>query len=186
MGVGYVERCGATQRMRRRHRLTLERRPCCCCACALSAGAAVGELPAFLIAPYGRKRWGAAFRCMKGSSTCSCSLKLSNRKELFTSMPNWHPAPVHRAGHSISSRGCLPLLVGGSRSQWSYSTLPSSRSRLCTPRAHQSCPKWHYSNGPREHHQSVDCDRHMAVRRPLSGHRPAPWVPSTSAPSLGV
>ena len=112
VGVGYVERCGATQRMRRRHRLPLERRPCCCCACALSAGAAVGKLPAFLIAPYGRKRWGAAFRCMKGSSTCTSLLKLSNREELFTSMSNWHPAPVHRAGHSISSRGCPPLLVG--------------------------------------------------------------------------
>ena len=74
-GVGYVERCaGATQRMRRRHRLPLERRPCCCCACALSAGAAVGELAAFFFAPYGRMRWGAAFRCMKGISSSSSVL----------------------------------------------------------------------------------------------------------------
>ena len=68
MGVGYVERCGATQRMRWRHRLPLERRPCCCCACALSAGAAVEELVAFFFDPYGRKRWGAAFICKNGSS----------------------------------------------------------------------------------------------------------------------
>ena len=32
----------------------------------------------------------------------------------------------------------------------------------------------------------MDCDRPMAVSRPPIGHRPALWVPSTSAPSLGV